>query len=308
VFELMWRYGARDFRSIGHKAIFAANSWRTLQCVGWQHAEPVLRSLVYALLNREGEPGNPATNDYAADRPGRHNTDLAKQLRPDWLDGKTDAAATEEMLEVLRTGSELEAPAAAVRLINGGASPQSVWDALLAAAGELTMRKAGIVSLHAVTSSNALRYAFGTSADEQTRRMMLLQNASFVPLFRQALGKADDRRIDKLEADAPAADGKAAVADIFAEASHDRMAAARKALAYLRQNPQPHDLIDMARLMVFLKGNDAHDYKFSSALLEDWNRLTSPWRERYLAAGMFLLRGSGGPDNKLVQRIRTAMA
>src|SRR5205085_2771374 len=96
VFELMWRYGARDFRSIGHKAIFVSNSWRTLQCVGWQHAEPVLRSLAYALLNREGESGNPATNDYAADRPGRHNADLAKQLRPDWLDGKPDAAATEE--------------------------------------------------------------------------------------------------------------------------------------------------------------------------------------------------------------------
>ena len=137
---------------------------------------------------------------------------------------------------------------------------------------------------------------------------MLLQNASFVPLFRQALGKADDRRIDKLEAEAPGAGGKSGVAEIFAEASRDRMAAARKALSYLQQNPQPRDLIDMARLLVFLKGNDAHDYKFSSALLEDWDRLSSPWRERYLAAGMFLLRGSGGPDNKLVQRTRAAMA
>jgi hypothetical protein len=196
-----------------------------------------------------------------------------------------------------------------VKLINNGASPQSVWDALLAAAGELTMRKAGIVSLHAVTSSNALRYAFDTAADEQTRRMLLLQNSSFVPLFRQALGKAEDRRIDRLEAEPPSGDdANAGVADIFAEASRDRMAAARKALAYLKHNPQPRDLIDTARVLVFLKGNDAHDYKFSSALLEDWSRLSSPWRERYLAAGMFLLRGSGGPDNKLVQRTRAALA
>jgi hypothetical protein len=53
VFELFCRYGARDYRSIGHKAIFVANSWRTLQCIGWQHAEPVLRSLAFALPRGE---------------------------------------------------------------------------------------------------------------------------------------------------------------------------------------------------------------------------------------------------------------
>ena len=51
VFEMLWRYGARDYRNIGHKAIYAANACRTLHAVGWQHAEPVLRSLVLALLD-----------------------------------------------------------------------------------------------------------------------------------------------------------------------------------------------------------------------------------------------------------------
>lgn len=308
VFELMWRYGARDFRSIGHKAIYVANSWRTLQCIGWQHAEPVLRSLAYALLNREGSSENPAKADLPADRPGRQNLELAKQLRMEWRGGKSDPAVTAEMLDVLRTGSEFEAPAAAVKLLNQGASAQGVWDALLSAASELTMRKPGIVSLHAVTSSNALRYGFDSAADDQTRKMLLLQNASFVPLFRNALGKADERRIDQLEAEPPKAEGRKAVAEIFADASRDRMTAARKALGYLKQNPQPRELMDMARLLVFLKGTDSHDYKYSSALLEDWSGLSSPWRERYLAAGMFLLRGSGGPDNRLVQRIRAAIA
>jgi hypothetical protein len=49
-FEDLWRYGARDWRGIGHRAIYTANAWRTLQTVGWQHAEPVLRSLVVSLL------------------------------------------------------------------------------------------------------------------------------------------------------------------------------------------------------------------------------------------------------------------
>src|SRR2546423_3432015 len=62
IFELFCRYGARDFRELGHKAIYVANSWRTLQSVGWHHAEPVLRSLAYALLDRTGDK-NPARSD-----------------------------------------------------------------------------------------------------------------------------------------------------------------------------------------------------------------------------------------------------
>src|SRR4051794_27278702 len=84
VFEMLWRSGARDWRSIGHKAIFVSNSWRALQSIGWQHAEPVLRSLAYALLNREGADGNPSKNDYAPDRPWRQNANLAKTIRAEW--------------------------------------------------------------------------------------------------------------------------------------------------------------------------------------------------------------------------------
>ena len=54
IFELMFRYGARDYRSIGHKAIYVANSHRTLGVIGWQHAEPVIRSLTYAIQNHTG--------------------------------------------------------------------------------------------------------------------------------------------------------------------------------------------------------------------------------------------------------------
>src|SRR6185295_6180305 len=86
IYELFYRYGMRDLRSIGHKAIYVANSWRTLQCIGWQHAEPVLRSLAYALLSHEG--GNPAKRDDAADLPYRRNQELAKKIRANWQEGK----------------------------------------------------------------------------------------------------------------------------------------------------------------------------------------------------------------------------
>ena len=39
IFDQFIRYGIRDFRSIGHKAIFVANAWRTLQTIGWRHSE-----------------------------------------------------------------------------------------------------------------------------------------------------------------------------------------------------------------------------------------------------------------------------
>ena len=107
IYELFFRYGMRDFRSIGHKAIYVANSWRTLQCIGWQHAEPVLRSLAYALLSHEGD--NPAKRDDAADRPYRRNQELAKKIRPTWQEGKPDKAVTTELIQTLRTASNDEA-------------------------------------------------------------------------------------------------------------------------------------------------------------------------------------------------------
>src|SRR5262249_45042894 len=78
-FELIWRYGARDFRDIGHKAIYAANGYRTLQTIGWRHAEPVLRSLAYALLDHEST--NPAKRDDFRDRQGRLNLPRAEKLQ-----------------------------------------------------------------------------------------------------------------------------------------------------------------------------------------------------------------------------------
>ena len=65
----------------------------------------------------------------------------------------------------------------AVELINQGVSPQSIFDACWETAGELLMRKPGIATLHAVTSTNALHYAFQHTTNDETRRFLLLQNA-----------------------------------------------------------------------------------------------------------------------------------
>ena len=312
VFEQLVRYGVRDFRSIGHKAIFVANSYRTLSCIGWRHAEPVLRSLVYALLMHEG--GNPAERDDDADRPYRRNQQLAGDLRSDWRTGRIDEGATSALLETLRTGSNDAACDHVVELINGGVAPKSIWDALHLGAGELLMRQSGIVALHAVTSTNAIYFAFQTSSDDQTRRLLMLQNAAFLPMFRAGMHSRGDVRevkITDLQPQVPGDSDPETVETVFAELSRDPLSAAELALGYLRQDG-PHqlrakELIDAARLLVFLKGTNAHDYKFSSAILEDYYHVSPPWRDAYLAANILKLRGSLDPDNDLVNRTRAAL-
>lgn len=309
VFELFARYAARDFRSIGHKAIFVANAFRALQHIGWRHAEPVLRSLAYALLNHNGEP-NPAENDLAPDRPWRENAPLAAGMPAHWTGGKDDSAATADLLAALRQGTPADAAGHTVALIEGGVSPQSVYDGLLVGSGELLMRQPGIVALHAMTTSNALRYLFNTVADDGTRRLLLLQNASFLALFRDALpgrGSVGEARVDELEG-IPTEGGDAeALEEILADISGDRAAAAGKLHARLEAGLPPGHFIDAARRLIFAKGNNSHDYKFSSAVLEDFYEITPEWRNRYLAASVFNLRGTGHEDNALVQRSRRAL-
>ena len=309
VFELFFRYGSRDFRSIGHKAIFVANSWRTLQTIGWHHAEPVLRSLAYALLNHEGE-ANPGRSDLAPDRPWRRNEGLVERIRPEWQEGKPSESATTEMLSTLRAGSDEDTSRLVVDLLNRGVAPQSIWDGLFDGAGELLIRQPGIVALHAVTSTNAIHFAYQASGDDQTRRMLLLQNAAFLPLFREAMGgrgRVRERQIEKLEPVALEESGAGAIEEIFAEVSRDRTKAAGKLLSYLNTGEAAKPVIDAARRLIFLKGDNTHDYKFSSAVLEDYYHISPAWRDKFLAASLFNLRGSGDRDNRLVQRTRAAL-
>ena len=102
VMELVWPYAIRDWQNIGHKAIFAAGAWRTLELIGWEHAEPVLRSLVYGLLNG-------GSSDTAV--PYDHNRELAGQIRADWLAGQPDPTVTTALLQTLRQASPKEAAA-----------------------------------------------------------------------------------------------------------------------------------------------------------------------------------------------------
>jgi hypothetical protein len=308
VLEVFARLGARDWRDIGHKAIYVANSWRTLQVIGWEHAEPVLRSLAYALLEHEGD--NPAHRDADVDRPWRQNLGLANQISDEWLAGRADAEAAWALMPVLREGGPAEASEKVVELLNAGVGPGVLWDVMLEYSGELLMRTPGILTLHAVTTSNALAYAFRTVGDDATRRMLLLQEAAFLPFFRREPDEMRQQgpRVEELIPAEIASDEGEALAAVFADVSGDRAAAARKVLAFCQSGEgRAEALIDEARRYLFLKGNNSHDYKFTSAVLEDYHHLAPGARERFLATSVFNLRGSGDSDSGLVGRTRAAL-
>lgn len=312
VFELFYRFGGRDFRSIGHKAIFVANAQRTLSCIGWEHAEPVLRSLTFALLNREGSQ-NPAESDLEEDRPGRRNVELSQKVRGEWQEGKLDSAATTEMLAVLRSGSNADASNLALEQLNRGVSPDSVWDAVFVGAGELLARQPGIVGLHGLTTANAMHYAYTASGDDATRRWLLLQNCAFQTMFREAAGgrgKISDLSLDDLAPVPLSSDDLegAALQEIFANINRDDRAAAGQVRTWLSKHGDAKPFIDAARRLVFLKGTDSHDYKFSSAVLEDFYHVSPEWRDKFLATSIYNLRSSNDRDNKLVERTRAALA
>lgn len=313
-FELFAHYAARDFRDIGHKIIYVANAFRTLEVIGHQHAEPIYRSLAFALLRHEGK--NPAQHDLPADRPGRRTLEALRKHKVSLTEGSkaspTEAAAVhQEVLQALRQGSEADLFALTWdALFQRRVAPALLWEALHLGAAELLMRQPGIVSLHTLTSLNAFHYAFRTSHDRWNNRpWLLLQAASFLPLFRESMknrGPLAELHIDTL---APAEVFSArSPEDIFAALSKDKLGAARKALAFLQNNPTGiRDLSDEARRWIFLKGNDSHDYKFSSAVLEDTELMASGVRERFLAASLFWLKGADAADSPVVRRTRAAL-
>ncbi len=307
IYELMFRYGARDFRSIGHKAIFVANSYRTLQCIGWRHAEPILRSLVYALLMHEG--GNPRDRDAEADRPWRTNCKLAQTIRSDWRQGRQDDTAVEDLLQTLRSGTSDEAAGEVVKLLNAGIAPQSIWDAMFVAAGELILQQPGIIAIHANTTTNALAFAYRTTGDDETRRLMMLQNAAFLPLFRSQMpGRGGVRNLDIGSLMESAPDGQTELATLFDELGSHPVATAGKVLGHLRSGGSPREFLDAARLLIYRKSRDSHDYKFSSAVLEDYYNVSPNWRNAFLAANTLSLKHSGEQDSDLVERTRAALS
>ncbi|MFO0952201.1 MAG: hypothetical protein U0835_13835 [Isosphaeraceae bacterium] len=300
--EPVWRMAVRDQRNIGHKPIFAMQSWRTLQAIGWQHAEPVLRSLAFGLLDLHGDDRHVPVGPYEA------NLENAKKLRDGWQVGRPDEAATRALLATMRQASAEEASAEAAKLLNQGVGPDALWDAVALAGHELMMQTPGIVAIHAVTSANALHFIFNASGDDTTRKLALLQAVGWQPLYRSRAKPPASPAIDAIEPGKSDAKGDEAVAEIFDAVSSSKADAAKKAVAYFSAGGSPESVFALGRKMIFRKGRDSHDYKFGAAAWEECTLASDPrWHAPLAAAALFNFPGAKTPDSPLMIRAREAV-
>ena len=312
VIEGLWRYGARDYRNIGHKAIFVANAWRTLQTIGWQHAEPTLRSLMLGLLDfgvKEKVNGYAYEDQCYLSNVGRARQAIAN-LPAGWAEeGAGDVAAAKQILAAIRGAKTEQACRETVDLmVKGKSRASSIWDAVHLAAGEVMMRAPGGLGVHAVTSVNALHYAFRVADKAETRLLLLLQGVGWMSQFVSFMVQRDDKfgdtDITKVEGIEIPATPEEAAEEILALVPSDRIVAAQKAFRYAQVYAEPDGFKRTAQSLIFTKGRDVHDYKYAVAIFEDYHQVDPVWRPHMLATAVYNLRGSGLPDSEVMQRAR----
>ena len=300
--EVLFRYGIRDLRAIGHKAIAVQNVHRLLPLVGPGYAPPVLRSLAAALQNHGNGP-NPATSDLPSDRTWREFQAMIGEIPKTWKQGRRDDAARNELVRTLREVSELDAGRAVIDLLKHGVSTDSIWEGLFATAAELVLRRPTVVPVHAQTSANAFHYAFRHARAGDTQLLALLQSAAFMPAFRRGVGNTrPDLRIEELEPLAVSGNGAEALREAFSELPHDRTSGARKALHYLQHGGSADRLVANARRQLARNGRRSHDYKFTEAAQENYREMSpTAWRDRMLAASMAYFIGPATAPSPVAQ-------
>lgn len=295
LFEILWPLGARDFTNIGHKAIWTAQAYRTLTRIGWQHGLPVLRSLMLGLLDGKGK--DPSITHYETNRK------LSRGLPTTWRKGKVDPAASVALLQDLRSAKVDHASALVVDAIGRGLAPRSVWDAYRLLAAEMLIIKPGILPVHPTTAINSLQFAFRTSRRETTKRVLLLQGATWLLLYRNFLSMKLDKPIIEV---IPAATERVAPNVILGTATKSKLQASRQVLALPTRKLRAFG--EFIRRNVFSKGTEHHLYKYTAAVLEDARRCHPSFANRLLAAAVHYVPADGQRDARVYTRAKEALA
>lgn len=324
--ERLWHFGARDWSFIGHLPIAVANTYRTLETIGWQHAEPVLRYVVRELFVRN--TGQTKGQPYEANV-GRVRQRFA-DLPAGWAGDAAEREPTLELLDLMRAGRWDPACAWTLQqLLGGKVRAGTIWDAVHLAAGEMMVRfslgaiRLGNRALHSNTCSNALHYAFRTCADAQDRLLILLQAVAWVTAFiANEAGRSMLRKlsITAIPEEKLPATGAEAIEAIFAslprrrfrEEIKDRSGqdrACRLTFALASKDPVAADFLRTARHQVCRKATlNSHDVKLPMAMFEDLAWVSPRWRPHLLAAAVHFLHGTAMEDNPVVRTAREALA
>jgi hypothetical protein len=303
IFSLLFAYGARDLRDIGHKAIAVANAHSLAMRLVKPQSEALLRSTVAALQNSDADP-NPADHALEPDRPWRLNQARLREIPVSWKQGRDDPAARSELRSALYRLSPEEAGGVIVTMLRAGISRDALWQVLFNTAAEFVMAQPGIVSVHAQTTANALHYAYRICVDAATQQLLLLQCAAFIAMFRRFTGvSASDFNLESLQPVPIHDPSHEAIDEIYAEVSAGhRLQAAGKALSYLESGGDPKTLMARTRHQVVYYADEPHDYKFPEAVFENCAQFPdAQWRRRFLSAGMAYFKAPAPQPGPLIQ-------
>jgi hypothetical protein len=311
VFELLWRHATRDYRNIGHKAIYAANAFRTLQTIGEQHAEPVLRSLVLSLqdFGKDKKVDGYAFDDQCFHANLKQSRATYARLHPAWMEQRSDPDSVRSLLAAIRQAPVDEVCAdVAARLVKGQAAAGSVWDAVHLAGAELQMRlpkRRRITGIHTVTSANGLHHCYLSAADPRTRHFVLLQAVGWLAQFQTqaATFKQDSPRTFDIAALEPATRPSTPFAEL--PAGPDQAAAQIMRLA---ADGQARDAFRSEAVRLTLaKADEVHYYKYLASIIEDVPLVSAAWQPHLLAATAFYVKGPADPDAAPMKRAREIM-
>lgn len=324
----LWRYTGRDDSFIGHRAIAMTNSWRVLDTIGWEHAEPL-----FQFVAREMNAGG---HRHAQHKANHERSLLVGDLPGGWAGTTKDRVATLELFEVMRAGDDAKACEAAFKMLQGGkVQAGSIWDAAFLIGAEFLLRiynadDMGTTPVHTNTTTNALRYAFDHCGDPKTQLYTILAAVAWATGFygEQVKGKwFRDLKLTTIEPVEVGSDAKETVAQIFAaqknrkydvtqkeilvgrEGTRKEMdQVARLAFCYATKHKDHSAFLQMARFLTSVKSTqDAHDMKFPAAMFENYDLIDPQWRPHLLAASTHYLHGSKMIDNPGVQRAKEAL-
>ncbi len=306
LFELLWPYGARCYRNIGHKMIHTSQIYRGLAMLDGHHREPVVRSLVYSLL--WGGPGE-TTESYEVCR------QRLDELPADWQGGRRDADVAIDWMRRLRTLNRAQALDLALEQLRSGISPDSIWDGMRLAGSEILfrlrqsdVRNAQLLGVHPLTTLNAFHFAYTRTDDERTRRLLLLQAVAWMPAFRDDL-----KRLKDLSMEAPGFDRLAAPGDpvdlqqAVRAADGDYVDAASQVLRATEQRGQGDRYVDVCRDLVLRKSLEHHNHKYAVAAFEEYRKADPAIAPYLLATCLSYLPTPDADESPIYRATREAL-
>jgi hypothetical protein len=294
-------WSLRSFGNAGHGAICASNGIRTLDVIGWGHAEPFARALVHGLLELE------RSADTAAFARAKERARAAPGKARGGFDASLPAA-----LAALRKADSAQAQQLFADLERETGTMRAGWLTACAYALELLARTPGLFAVHAATGVESIQWLATAVGELEFARLAQSLAAGWLPLWREAFVRGGTTRdVDVALLLAPANDATVEVRGAVRALEGlgpDRWGTARSIVGGLRAGNVRGIFVARARELLVAKGDEAHDWKFFAALEQLATRCGDAMAGPLLACGVHYLRDAADADFAPVAAARAALA